>query len=126
MIEGSQTLSSLLVTCSIIAAFGASAAISVPQYAVRMLRPLLIICSIAGAILGGTIVVIFMALSLIGGILCLLIKRSDEILPAPVFQSAVNGGQTDLTASRSSIGQFGKSWLIRIIGVVVVSLGHVK
>ena len=39
---------------------------------------LLIICSIAGAALGGTIVAVFMALSLIGGILVLL-DRSPKV-----------------------------------------------
>lgn len=44
----------------------------------------LVICSIAGAILGGTIVAIFMALSLIGGILCLVGSKG-----APQEQAAV-------------------------------------
>lgn len=42
---------------------------------------LIIICSIAGAILGGTLVAIFMALSLIGGILVLIgSKNPKEII----------------------------------------------
>jgi len=36
---------------------------------------ILIVCAIAGAILGGTLVAIFMALALIGGILALFGKR---------------------------------------------------
>lgn len=36
---------------------------------------LLIICAIAGAILGGTLVAIFMALALVGGLLALVGKR---------------------------------------------------
>jgi hypothetical protein len=37
---------------------------------------LLIVCAIAGAVLGGTFVAIFMALALVGGILALFGKRS--------------------------------------------------
>lgn len=38
---------------------------------------LLIICSIAGAILGGTFVAIFMVLALIGGILTVISKKKE-------------------------------------------------
>jgi hypothetical protein len=39
---------------------------------------LLILCAIAGAILGGTLVAVFMALALIGGILAMLGRRAPS------------------------------------------------
>lgn len=43
---------------------------------------LLVICALAGAILGGTFVALFMALALIGGILALFGKRPATLQPA--------------------------------------------
>ena len=43
---------------------------------------LIVICSIAGAILGGTIVAIFMALAVIGGILAIIPARQTTPEPA--------------------------------------------
>ena len=45
----------------------------------RLVGVLLILCAIAGAVLGGTIVAICMALALIGGLLVLFDKRSSRI-----------------------------------------------
>ena len=43
---------------------------------------LLIVCSIAGAILGGTLAALFMVLAFVGGVLALLGARKQRPLPA--------------------------------------------
>lgn len=49
---------------------------------------LLIVCALAGAVLGGTLVAIFMVLALIGGILAVVGTKKPAVIPDPV--SSVN------------------------------------
>ncbi|MDO8769513.1 MAG: hypothetical protein Q7K57_12580 [Burkholderiaceae bacterium] len=49
----------------------------------------IIICAIAGAILGGTLVAVFMVLSLIGGVLTLFAKTPNRAIQAPMHDTSI-------------------------------------
>ncbi|NHB76130.1 hypothetical protein [Rhodobacter calidifons] len=54
----------------------------------RLPGALLIVTAVLGAILGGTLVAVFMALALVGGVLALFGNQNAQIRPGPSDQSA--------------------------------------
>lgn len=88
--------------------------------AVAFARPMgagigLVISSILGIILGGTLVALFMALSLIGGILAILGARNTSPAPAAVSDGAIPGTAPVNAFAGGKI----KPWLIGGTGLIV-------
>jgi uncharacterized protein YecT (DUF1311 family) len=95
----------------------------------------IIICAIAGAILGGTLVAVFMALSLIGGVLTLFSKTQEHTMQVPIQgtsmatqstsipnASTLANGAPQTTIPNSITTPRSKKSLLIISGLLVLTL----
>jgi uncharacterized protein YecT (DUF1311 family) len=80
----------------------------------------LVVCSIAGAVLGGTLVAVAMVLSLVGGILAVVGAKNDRTVRADVTSSVASAPSSPL--STAAPARTRKPWVFAAIGAAALIL----